>query len=426
MLRILINSYACCPGMGSEQGMGWNWILAIAKHSECYVITEGEYRPEIEAWMSCAENAELASRIRFYYNEVTPEIRRRCWNQGDWRFYFSYRKWQQKTAEIARRIISEQHAKGEDIDLIHQLNMIGFREPGYLAGVSKCCEIPLVWGPIGGMKLFPMAYANGAKVKLFHTVKNVVNRLQMVFYPRVRRTLYHASVLISSIPASYVAIKKYYGRESALIPETGFYTCDMDNNATCPSRFKGEILNVIWVGKFSYRKRLDIALNAMICADNPNIRLRIYGTGNDRQVAETKEFLKVHGLSGTVEMMGHVRAKDVHEAMLESDVFMFTSVDEDTSTVVLEAICAGLPVVCFDTCGMASVVDENVGVKIPLTSPKQSAMHFAEELNRMYRDRSLLDRYSQNCKNKAVELSWERKSEQIVELYKKALGSKEH
>lgn len=200
----------------------------------------------------------------------------------------------------------------------------------------------------------------------------------------------------------------------------------MDNNATCPSRFKGEILNVIWVGKFSYRKRLDIALNAMICADNPNIRLRIYGTGNDRQVAETKEFLKVHGLSGTVEMMGHVRAKDVHEAMLESDVFMFTSVDEDTSTVVLEAICAGLPVVCFDTCGMASVVDENVGVKIPLTSPKQSAMHFAEELNRMYRDRSLLDRYSQNCKNKAVELSWERKSEQIVELYKKALESKEH
>lgn len=53
-------------------------------------------------------------------------------------------------------------------------------------------------------------------------------------------------------------------------------------------------------------------------------------------------------------------------------------------------------------------------------------MHFAEELNRMYRDRSLLDRYSQNCKNKAVELSWERKSEQIVELYKKALESKEH
>ena len=44
MLRILINSYTCCPGMGSEQGMGWNWILSIARHCECHVITEGEYR----------------------------------------------------------------------------------------------------------------------------------------------------------------------------------------------------------------------------------------------------------------------------------------------------------------------------------------------------------------------------------------------
>lgn len=409
--------------MGSEQGMGWNWILAIAKHCECHVITEGEYRPEIEAWMNDAGNAELASRIRFYYNEVTPEVRRRCWNQGDWRFYFSYRVWQRRTAKIARRIIREQHAKGEDIDVIHQLNMIGFREPGDLASVSKHTGIPLIWGPIGGMKQFPLAYANGWKVSLFHFVKNFVNGLQMALHPRVRRTCSHASVLISSIPESYNAIRKNYGRESILIPETGCHTCWLDYKKPDSTRFHGKTLNVIWVGKFAYRKRLDIALNTIIRTGNPNIKMRIFGTGNDRQVKETKAFLKEKGLEDRIELIGHVPASEVHKGMLESDVFLFTSVSEDTSTVVLEAISTGLPVLCFDTCGMAAVVDDNVGRKIQLTNPGLSVQHFADELNRMYKDRSILERYSHNCREKAIELSWERKSEQILSLYKEAVAN---
>lgn len=51
MLKILVNSYTCCPGMGSEQGMGWNWITNLAHHCELYVITEGEYREQIMEWI---------------------------------------------------------------------------------------------------------------------------------------------------------------------------------------------------------------------------------------------------------------------------------------------------------------------------------------------------------------------------------------
>ena len=179
MLRILINSYTCCPGMGSEQGMGWNWILSIARHCECHVITEGEYRPKIEAWMADSANAELANRIRFYYNEVTEEVRKRCWNQGDWRFYFSYWRWQRKTADIARDIIRKQHSKGLDIDILHQLNMIGFREPGCLAAVSKEYDIPLVWGPVDAKEGLNDNYMNAMpqKHKLFFRLKKAITKL---------------------------------------------------------------------------------------------------------------------------------------------------------------------------------------------------------------------------------------------------------
>ena len=30
MLNILINAYAVAPNWGSEQGVGWNWIINIA------------------------------------------------------------------------------------------------------------------------------------------------------------------------------------------------------------------------------------------------------------------------------------------------------------------------------------------------------------------------------------------------------------
>lgn len=49
LLSILINAYACSPNMGSEPGMAWNWCVNLAKYSELHIITEGEFRNEIEA-----------------------------------------------------------------------------------------------------------------------------------------------------------------------------------------------------------------------------------------------------------------------------------------------------------------------------------------------------------------------------------------
>lgn len=55
-----------------------------------------------------------------------------CWNQGDWRFYKYYKEWQWKTYLLAKDI-----CKVEKMDVLHQLNMIGFREPGYLWKLSQ-------------------------------------------------------------------------------------------------------------------------------------------------------------------------------------------------------------------------------------------------------------------------------------------------
>lgn len=199
MLSILINAYACSPNMGSEPGMAWNWCINLAKHCELHIITEGEFQDKIEQVIPTLPQGR---NMHFYYNPVSEEIRRMCWNQGDWRFYKFYREWQWKTYLMAKEICQQTH-----IDILHQLNMIGFREPGYLWKIENK---PFVWGPIGGLKQFPTAYLQhtGLKMKIFNRVKNILNIYQIKYDRRIDKAFRRADLLISSIPDSYRVISK--------------------------------------------------------------------------------------------------------------------------------------------------------------------------------------------------------------------------
>lgn len=73
-MRVLINSYACCPGLGSEPGMGWNWIISLAQHCECFVISEGEFRLQVEQWLASSENKSVAQHIHFYWLPIGGTI----------------------------------------------------------------------------------------------------------------------------------------------------------------------------------------------------------------------------------------------------------------------------------------------------------------------------------------------------------------
>lgn len=149
------------------------WVSNLAKFCELYIITEGEFRDNIE---EVVPTLEQGKNMHFYYNPVSEEIRKMCWNQGDWRFYKYYREWQWKTYLLAKDI-----CKVEKMDVLHQLNMIGFREPGYLWKLSQENGVPFVWGPIGGLKQFPTAYLQGAglKMKVFNRLKNFLNIWQL-------------------------------------------------------------------------------------------------------------------------------------------------------------------------------------------------------------------------------------------------------
>ena len=406
MLKILINAYACSPGMGSEPGMAWNWVSNLAKFCELYIITEGEFREKIEAVVPTLEQGK---NMHFYYNPVSEEIRKMCWNQGDWRFYKYYREWQWKTYLMAKDICSSEH-----IDVLHQLNMIGFREPGYLWKLSKENGVPFVWGPVDAKDKFPVAYLDGAsiKTKLFMRLKNFLTGIQLRYSGRVLKAAHQASVVFSASSNSQRSFKKYMRIDSPLLNETGCYV--QEHPVTDKS--KKETFDVLWVGKMDFRKQLALALQTMTSIGNNKFRLHIVGGGDSAFYQQMAEGL---GIADQCVWHGAVSHDEVQKLMQASDVFFFTSVAEGTPHVVLEAIGNNLPVVCFDTCGQGDAVNDKVGRKVALSNPAQSAADFAKQLNDLEHDRNLLKQLSENCKQRQNELSWEEKAKTMVEWYEK-------
>jgi glycosyltransferase involved in cell wall biosynthesis len=398
--------------MGSEPGMAWNWCVNLANYCELHIITEGEFKDKIEAELPTLPQGK---NMHFYYNPVSEKIRKMCWNQGDWRFYYYYRQWQYKTYQIALSIIQK-----EKIDILHQLNMVGFRESGYL---WKIKIIPFVWGPIGGIKQFPVNYLKGAgfKMQLFYHLKNIINILQIKYDYRVNMAFKRASVLISSIPDSYRAIKKYKYRESVISPDTGCFVPKF--NLT--ERFNSPDFHIIWAGKFDFRKQLPLALKAIALTNNRNLILDVFGSGNELQVIKAKKLAEDLGITSQVVWHGNQPHDLTMKAMRNSQLFFFTSISEDASTVIMEAVTCFTPALCFNTNGMGYVVNDSIGIKIKLSNPQQSINEFAEKIEYLYHHREVLQQMSQNCMQRQQELSWENKAKQMVELYKRAVKNTE-
>lgn len=406
MLSIIINAYACSPNMGSEPGMAWNWCINLAQYCELHIITEGEFRDKIEQVLPSLPQGK---NMHFYYNPLSDKIRRMCWNQGDWRFYYYYKKWQKETLKIAEKIIQQTH-----IDIIHQLNMVGFREPGYLWKIEK----PLIWGPIAGIGSIPYSFLKGGGMKYtaFFLLKNFITKLQLRYSPRVKQIIKKAHYVITATPEAQAAIQNAYNIKTLLINETGCFT----KQEVIDTKKDNETFDILWVGRFIYTKQLKLALETIAQLKSlKGIRFHIVGQAfTDEETQAYHQYADSLGISDLCKWYNFIPNKEVHLLMQKCHLFFFTSIFEATSTVILEAITNHLPIVCFDRCGFGPIVSKEIGIKIPLTIPKQAISDFAKKITYLYQNREILQALSEGCKDKQKELSWENKAKQMIELYK--------
>lgn len=409
MLNVLLSVYACGnSGSGVEGIIGLNWVRALSRRCRITVITETGCREQIEQ----EKNRLFAGRImpEFYYVDIGEHGRRLVKQHGNWWFYWFYRKWQKKVFLLASQL-----CRDNSYDIIHNLSLVDYREPGYL------CELKgkhkFIWGPISGFAAFPEPFFAdlGPKAVREYRMKNRINSWQIKHMRRIKRTVANADRVIAATAEDADFIEKHYHKEACVIPETGAVT---GYGGRIHSVDEG-ILRVAWCGVMDGRKALDLALKALAEIKKAKradlIELHIVGDGEYyRQWMALAESLDVAENCVWYGRMGHEETLDI---MAMCDLFWFTGWREATSTAIVEALAMGLPVLCHDCGGMGEAVNDSCGIKVRLINPEYSIRNFSRALMTIMDNGDMIEKLSRGALIRANELTFQAGAERMMTIY---------
>ena len=412
-MRILISAFAFSPARGGEAAVGWNIANELAKLHNVTVLcgdVRGSERTRFELEKYYAEGGNQRPES-LHVEYVAPTrfiafIERLHYIPGLWGvYYLAYNLWQRKACRRAKEL----HAACP-FDIAHQLNMIGYREPGYLWKLP----IPFVWGPVGGGPNEPIAFHDmfswSGCIKVF--LRTMLNEFQKRFCLRARKAARVARKIWAVTDADYTMIHNIWEVECEKMVETGTVL-----------REEGQVrkwdgvsqLRIVWSGIHTSRKALPILLHALARLGQKKIHVDILGMGPE--TCSWKSLAKSLGVDGLLTWHGQVSHDDALKVMASGHVFAFPSLKEGTPHVVLEALSLGLPVICHDACGMGTVVTSDCGVKIPLKDSQTSIDGFASAISAIFDDPTSVKRKSSAALVRAKELTWETKSRRMADAY---------
>jgi glycosyltransferase involved in cell wall biosynthesis len=419
-LNILMSAYACNPVKGSEEGVGWGWVKAISKYHVLHVITAEFHRESIEAAVSL--EPDRFSHVNFHYVPHKPW--RYCVNSKSWRYIessmfkplmnYAYSLWQRDAYVMATKL-HEKH----NFDLAHQLTYVGFRFPGHLWKL----DIPFVWGPIGGLENTPWRFlpVMGAYGCLYFLCRNIINSLHKIFLRGPKRAFKKASGnIISATGNIRKEILRCYGEDSDIICEIGpppVIAGDISR------RTDGEPLRISWSGLHIPRKSLPLLLKAL--AKLPGRfewQLDILGQGPC--TAKWKQLAVKLGVADCCVWHDWLPRDKAIDVIHGSHIFVITSLYDLTSTVLLESLSQGVPVVCPDHCGFSDVINSDCGIKVPIITPEQLVSDMAGAILKLAMNESERQMLARGALNRIKDFSWDKKAERINEIYVRACSGK--
>ncbi len=128
-----------------------------------------------------------------------------------------------------------------------------------------------------------------------------------------------------------------------------------------PRQCVGSVRRLVWTGRMEPQKGLDLLLPALAeCrAAGHCFELRLFGNGPLQAALEAQ--VATLGLADCVSFPGPLPASAVRDALREADVFVLPSRYEGMSNAALEAMEAGLPVLCTRCGGIDAAVAEGAG-----------------------------------------------------------------
>ena len=149
---------------------------------------------------------------------------------------------------------------------------------------------------------------------------------------------------------------------------------------------------VLFAGRLSYLKGVDILLKAAKLYEKENIITVIAGNGALRK--DLKKQAKELALEN-VYFIGHKSQNTLRKLYNIADVFAMPSRMEAFGLVAIEALACGTPVVCSKAGGMKEYINKNVGQLVKTEDAKDLAKKLIDVINNSERyDKLELEKYA--------------------------------
>jgi glycosyltransferase involved in cell wall biosynthesis len=415
-LKVLVSAYACNPYKGSEEGVGWGWVKALSRLHNLHVITAEYHRLDIEK--AQRETPEFFSNLKFYYVPHKP------WHYKPTKIWvkiegsvlkpimnWSYRLWLRDAYKMAMKLTHE-----INFNLIHQLTYVGFRFPGHLWKLN----IPFVWGPIGGLENTPWRFLPvlGIRGAVYYAGRNIINSFHKRFLSGPKKAFKKArGGIIAATEGIRREILRWYDEESEVICEI-YPPAEIACNHSM--RGPGERLRLSWSGQHLPGKALPLLLKALtqLPADI-NWHLDILGDGPcTKKWQRLSAKLSVNDKCCWHGWLPRDRAISI---VHNSHIFIITSLKDLTSTVLLEALSQGVPVICPDHCGFANVITDDCGIKLPVNTSFQLESDIADAIVRLAKDENERRRLANGALKRIEDFSWEKKAEFVDSIYRRVV-----
>ncbi len=166
---------------------------------------------------------------------------------------------------------------------------------------------------------------------------------------------------------------------------------------------------VTFVSRIVAEKGIDVLADVILGLEERGIPHRsvVVGDGPSRE-ALAERLPRTH-------FTGTLLGEDLARAYASSDVFLFPSETETFGNVTLEAMSSGVPVVCADATGSASLVTDGVS---GFLAPARRSDMFLEHVARLATDAALRRSMGIAARERALEYDWEAVLARLLAYYR--------
>ena len=395
-LKIFVSAYACEPGLGSEIGVGWHWVLEMSKYFELWVLTRQSNRHTIEPWIG--EHPEY-SHIHFLYYDWPKWAR--CWKKGMRGVRTYYNIWQTCTNRIVKQTMQE-----NGIEIFHHLTYGNAMWKVSSYGQKQF----FIWGPTGGLETIPKAYSDYYKFR-----SRVIERVRRMAVNWMKRNIgfkkrcKNADLILCKTDITRMQIPAKYRDKAILFTDVAV---DEKQMAQTLSIQKNNCTEFVAVGRLDSWRGFDLAIEAMAMAvkQNKQIHLTIIGRGTDER--RLKQIISEYNLENFVTMAGNVDMETYYNYMQKSDAVINASLKEGAVTVSFDSMAMGKPLVCIDTTGYTRYFSSDYAMIVQRESRADTIRHLSDGILALT-DESRRKEMGERARQAGKQFTWQTRGEEI-------------